>query len=408
METRIATPLGLLALISLLWLTTIAKPAMSATATHSQVSALASRLVNQVVQAKQGQVYEVVSSPQNLELLEDVWADLHKVGAWSVVRLVSDRMTRLYYQEVPTRFDAEPQASALGLYQFISGEINIDYESDPGLFDNVPPSRLTAQQQANNVSTKDMLARSIPFIEVGNGLYPSKYTAEQFGITLSQLSGLFWNGVNADPAAIQSTGELIKSSLGSGSIVHITAPNGTDVTFRSAEHTVVINDGTISAAARKKGGAALNVSLPAGDVTLVPIAGSAKGTVVFGPVYVNSTKVKGLTFHLAGGKLTSWTASSGRDVVDGYYKTGGTGKDDFTFADIGANPNIHYIEGTALNASMASGMVSLGVGNNLSIGGTNSSLFSAGGYVPDATVTIGGKTVVSGGRFVSGAHVRAP
>ncbi|MBV8204313.1 MAG: aminopeptidase, partial [Candidatus Eremiobacteraeota bacterium] len=142
---------------------------MAAT-THTQVTELANRLVTQVVQAKRGQVYEVVSSPQNLELLEDVWADLHRVGAWSVVRLVTDRMTRLYFQEVPPRFDAEPQANALGLNTFISGQINIDYESDPGLLDSVPPSRVAAQQQSSNASTKDMLARNIPFIEVGNGL----------------------------------------------------------------------------------------------------------------------------------------------------------------------------------------------------------------------------------------------
>ncbi|MBV8204038.1 MAG: aminopeptidase, partial [Candidatus Eremiobacteraeota bacterium] len=238
-----------------------------------------------------------------------------------------------------------------------------------------------------------------------NGLYPSKYTAQQYGITLAQLSDLFWNGVNADPAAIQASGESIRSSLGSGAVVHVTAPNGTDVTFRAAQQTVVINNGTISSAARKKGGAALNVSLPAGDVTFVPTAGSAKGTVVFGPVYVNSTKVTGLTLHLAAGKLSSWTASSGRGAIDGYYKAAGGGKDEFTFADIGTNPNIHFIRGSALNASMASGMVSLGVGNNLSIGGTNSALFGAGGYIPDATVTIGGKTLVSRGRLVKSANM---
>ena len=403
MEIRIARP-GLLALISLICLTISVNPAVAAT-THTQVTELANRLVTQVVQAKRGQVYEVVSSPQNLELLEDVWADLHRVGAWSVVRLVTDRMTRLYFQEVPPRFDAEPQANALGLNTFISGQINIDYESDPGLLDNVPPSRVAAQQQSSNASTKDMLARNIPFIEVGNGLYPSKYTAQQYGITLAQLSDLFWNGVNADPAAIQASGESIRSSLGSGAVVHVTAPNGTDVTFRAAQQTVVINNGTISSAARKKGGAALNVSLPAGDVTFVPTAGSAKGTVVFGPVYVNSTKVTGLTLHLAGGKLSSWTASSGRGAIDGYYKAAGSGKDEFTFADIGTNPNIHFIRGSALNASMASGMVSLGVGNNLSIGGTNSALFGAGGYIPDATVTIGGKTLVSRGRLVKSANM---
>ncbi len=383
--------------VVMLLITSLTTPVAVKAATHAQISQLSNRLINQVLKAEPGDVVEITTSPQNLELAEDLWVDLHKVGAWSIIRMHTDRMDRLFFQNVPAKFDSEPPANDLGLIRFITAQINIDYESDPSIYDNVSPSRFAANSKNNAAITKYMLAHKLPYIEVGNGLYPSRYTAQQYGISAAQLADLFWSGVNADSSAIHQAGQAIRSMLGSGSLVHITAPNGTDVSFRAAASTVVVNDGTISAAAREKGGAAINVALPAGDVNFIPEARTANGTVVFGPQYNNSTRIVGLTLHLNAGNLTSWTAASGSDVVKKYYDSSGAGRDDFSFADIGANPDLHYIANSSLFASMAGGMVTLGVGNNVSIGGSNGSAFNLGGYIPNATVTIAGKTIIRNG-----------
>jgi aminopeptidase len=375
----------------------VGTPRLAAAATSSQIEALSHRLVNQVLSAKPGDVVLVTSGPQNLELLEDLSADLRQVGAWPIISISTDRMNVLYFQRTPAKFDAQEQAGPMGLARMIAAQINIDYETDPSAFNQVPAKRFSDLSNAGAPVSKYMMAHGVPFIEVGNGLYPSKFTAQQYNVSVAQLADIFWSGVTADPANIRAHGAAIRDALRSGSTVHVTAPDGTDVTFKASPSSVLINDGTVSAAARARGGAAINVALPAGDVTFIPTPGSANGKVVFGTFYLFTTRIDKLTFKVANGKIVSSSAASGYNTFAKYYNTGGA-QNEFSFADIGANTGIHLPAGGLLSAaSMAGGMVTLGMGNNYSAGGTNTSAFSFATWVPNATVTIHDTTMVKNG-----------
>jgi hypothetical protein len=76
------------------------------------------------------------------------------------------------------------------------------------------------------------------------------------------------------------------------------------------------------------------------------------------------------------------------------------GKDAFSFVDFGMNPGVTYVAGTKMSVFMAAGMVSLGLGGDIGLGGTNGSSFNFAGTIANATVTIDGKTIIEHGGLV--------
>jgi leucyl aminopeptidase (aminopeptidase T) len=66
-----------------------------------------------------------------------------------------------------------------------------------------------------------------------------------------------------------------------------------------------MNDGSVSAGDLRRGGAALQKQLPAGDVYVRPQPESVNGTIVFGNTKFNGTTVTGLTIRFSAGRITS-------------------------------------------------------------------------------------------------------
>ena len=154
---------------------------------------------------------------------------------------------------------------------------------------------------------------------------------------------------------------------------------------------IVVSDGVISADAMKTGGAACWAGLPAGEVMLTPIPGTAEGKVVI------DRDIQGLTLTFKGGKLTSMTAKSGLEREKALYDAAGPGKESLGSVDIGMNPNVHLVPGSRMVAWMAAGVVTLWMGNNTSAGGENNVNYAMPYFLPGSTVEVDGKPLVEKG-----------
>jgi leucyl aminopeptidase (aminopeptidase T) len=235
---------------------------------------------------------------------------------------------------------------------------------------------------------------------LGNGLYPSAERAGQFDISREQLADLMYGGVNADYQTLGSTGEQVRRVLAGGKELRITNPNGTDLRVGIGGRTVLVSDGIISADDRKKGGAATTVWLPAGEVFLTPVPGTATGVLVSDADYFRGERVEGLRLEFKAGKMTSMTAKSGLEPIKAMYDAAGSGKDLVGVIDIGINPSVKPPEGKALQVWSQAGTVTVVVGNNTWAGGDNQVTFAVGGYSPNSTVTVDGKVLVQDGKLL--------
>jgi aminopeptidase len=367
-------------------------------ASPTDLEALSNRLVDQVAGVKEGDIVFISGGVRDLELLENLNTDARKLGAFPLLTLNSDRMAKKYFEEVPQKYDAQTPDLDLKLATIATVAINVDANESEGYLAGVSPARLAATGKTFEPVGDLYLKRSVRQVSVGNGLYPTDWRAKRFGMTQDELAKTFWAAVNTDYSALQASGEKAKSALATGKELHITNPNGTDLKVRTEGRPFFVSDGIISSEDVKKGGPAVLVYLPAGEVYCAPVAGTAAGKVVVSRDFYNDKEVTDLTLTFAGGKLTSLTGSGpGFADLKARYDASGDGKELFGFVDFGINPNFSVPAASKLGNWIQSGMVTVGVGNNTWTGGDNKVSYEMVNHLPGSTVTLDGKTVVENG-----------
>jgi len=359
--------------------------------------ALAQKLVTQCANIHEGYLVLVSGGVRDFELLENIAVHVRKVGAFPLVSLNSDRMWRRSFDDVPAKYDSQTPEFDLKLAGLVTAQIDVDFTEKESLLANVPPERVAAFYKALSVVNDLMRKRNVRFVNLGNELYPTRERAKLFGLSQEELSKIFWDGVNADYSKVQATGKAVKAALASGKQLHITNPNGTDLKVQIEGRPVFVSDGVISADDIQTGGAACQVWLPAGEVYLAPVPGTAEGKVVVDTQFFQGSEIPGLTLTFKAGKLTSMTAKSGLEPLKALYDAAGPGKDEFAFIDIGINPNVRLVPARRMVAYMPAGMVTVGTGRNIWAGGENNVGYSMSNFLPGSTLEVDGKVLVEKG-----------
>lgn len=357
----------------------------------------AETLVTQCAAIKTGDRVLITGRAADLELLEKVAIDVRKRGAFPLITVSDDRLARRMYEATPPAFDAQPDGLMLGLAGLVDAAIMVDATDSPSVFADVPPERMAALEGARRATEAAMLKHNVRMVALGNGLFPTEPVAKRHGVSVEELSSVFWNGVNTDYAKLQERGRAVQAKLMAGKELRITNANGTDLRMSFAARPAFVSDGVISAEDIARGGAACQVWLPAGEVFGAPVPGSAEGTVVVDRMVYRGREIKGLTLLFKAGRLTSMSARSGLEGLKAAYDAAGAGKDEFAFIDIGINPDVKVPAGSTMLSWVPAGMVSIGVGNNGWAGGENNAGFSAHFFLPGSTLTVDGATVVEKG-----------
>lgn len=363
--------------------------------------AVATSLVTASANVREGDVVLISGNPRDQQLLEDLAVQVRRQGGFPMVELATDRMTRRMVVDVPEQYDTQAPTLGLKLAEVFDVIIVLESAEDPTLLADVSPERLAARAQAGAPVQEAMMRRNVRVLNLGNGMYPSAAAADAFGMPQPDLARLFWNAVNTDPALLDAAGQRVKQVLESGTELRITATNGTDVTVQVGNRPVLISDGAISPAEEERGGAATTVWLPAGEVFLTPVPGTASGTVVFDAFEFQGTPVEGLTLTFENGRLTSMNATAGLAPVQAAYDAASAGKDEFAVIDIGLNPNVTVTADSRFRSWVAAGIVSVGIGDNVWAGGSNSTPYGLFGHIAGATVTVDGNAVVENGRLAN-------
>jgi leucyl aminopeptidase (aminopeptidase T) len=358
---------------------------------------LARTLVNQCAAIKEGEFVLISGGIKNLELLEDIAVNVRKLGAFPLLTIGSDRLNRLMYTEVPEKYDSQKPELDLKLFSFVTTVIGVDYGEKMDLLADIKPERFVARSKASEPANDLFFNRKVKFVGLGNGLYPTEERAKQLDLTLNELTDIFWEGINVDYKKLEATGKTVKGILSAGKEVRITNPNGTDIKMKIENRKVFVSDGTITKEDMNQGKGDVLIYLPAGEVVLAPVPGTAEGKIVVDRDFVQNNEITGLNLDFRAGKLTSMSAKSGIERFKALYDAGGKGKDEFGTIDFGINPNVKLKPSSKMGVWMPAGMVTFSIGNNLSAGGENNSSFGYGFFVPGSTVTVDGKVLVENG-----------
>ncbi|MFN8176349.1 MAG: aminopeptidase [bacterium] len=358
---------------------------------------LAQNIVTKVANVKEGDGVLIAGNPRDLELLEDLAVNVRKAGGFPIVMIQTDRMAKRLFEDVPEKYDSQSPDLALKLASTIPVRIDVESRDDLALFAGTSPARQAARAKAEAPVGTEELKHNVRRVFLGNELYPTPDRAKQYAMTQDQLSKIFWDGVNVDTAKLAETASAIKAKVAAGKQLTFTAPNGTDIKMQIAGRPAHASDGAISDEDLAAGGASCQAWLPAGEVYVTPVPGTASGTVVIDRVLWNGKDVTGVKLKFKNGKLTSMTAKSGLDLMKARYDAAGTGKELFGAVDIGINPAVTVPAASRLATWVAAGTVSLGFGDNQWAGGENASDFAVYGQVMGGTLKVDGTVIVEKG-----------
>src|ERR1044072_2804047 len=340
------------------------KPAVKAPPTD--LAQLAERLVNQSAGVKEGEVVLISSGVENMELLENIAVQVRKAGGFPLITVGSDKLSKRMYTDVPEKYDSQADQLDLKLAQVVNVTTDVGRSSAEGLFADADPKRLAARAKASETVVDAYVKKHVRTVEVVNVLYPQDSLAKRFEMTPEDLAKTFWGGVNVDYTDLQSRGAQVSTALSAGNEIHIKDAGGTDLKVRVQGRTYGVSDGIISAEDMKKGQAGLSVYLPAGEVYVTPVPGTAEGKVVRALDYYQGLEINNLTLTFAAGKLTSITGSGpGFEKMKAVYDAAGEGKDLFAVVDFGINPNVKLPANSKAATWVPAGTVTVGVGNNV-------------------------------------------
>ena len=341
----------------------------------------------------------ITGRAHDAELMEDLAVAVRAVGAEPMVMYSSDRLARRMFFDVPAKWDTQPDTLGVKLADVVDVVISLGNGTSEDLFEGADPKRMAARGKAGEVATQAFLKNKVRTVDIGNNLYPTSWRAERFGLSEADLSKMFWSGVNLDYAELQKRGAEVKAALAAGDEVHITHPNGTDLTVKVKGRPVIVSDGIISAE-DMQGAAAENAAyLPAGEVYTTPVAGTANGKVVNSKAFYRGKQVDNLTMEFKDGKMTSMTGSGPgfADLKAEYDAVDDARKDEFAFVDLGINPNVKLPAESAVGTWVPAGTITVGTGGNTWAGGSNTVAYGQIVSLMGATVTLDGKPIVEGG-----------
>ena len=369
--------------------------AAAPSAATPNLDAIAANVVRSM-RVGEGDVVAITGTVRDLELLEDLVTETRKAGGSPALFLTTERIVRRSYDDVPEKYDALPPQWDRIMAEEADVVFVVDAGETPDLLAHVPPARVQARGRAAAPFQAQSFKRGVRVIEVGNGLYPTSARAERFGLTRDELARHFWDGLAADPEALRRTAEQLKPILTSGKQLRLTQPNGTDLTFQLDSRTYV-NDGAISDADVKAGGADVLKYIPAGELYARVVQGSANGKVVADHYDFQGKDIPGLTIEVANGKITSITAPSGVEPLLAAYGNTKDGRENLSIVDIGLNPGIPAAPGSKVLTYVPAGMITVFFGSDVWAGGTNAAPFGITQFLSGATLAVDGKAIVENG-----------
>jgi leucyl aminopeptidase (aminopeptidase T) len=254
----------------------------------------------------------------------------------------------------------------------------------------------------------EALAWNWPWYEVARkaGLRGSRMTvgfvtegrARKWGLDRAQWEESALRASLIDPEELVKNAARLRKVLARGEKVRIRHANGTDLVVALLTVASRLHDGRPRPFAKGDSPSGMLEQIPAGTLDVVLDSKTAEGsfhanrrTNIWWNVH------SGGTLQFADGKLTSFSFGEGEDEFARQYKMGTAGKDRTSLLKFGLNPavrdvpNLETIEG---------GSVSLQIGGNQFVNGTNRSDFFSWFSLAGSEISIDGTPVVRAGKIL--------
>jgi leucyl aminopeptidase (aminopeptidase T) len=222
--------------------------------------------------------------------------------------------------------------------------------------------------------------------------------AKQWGLNQRRWEDQILRACLTDPVETAKSGRRLVRALSGGKRVRITHANGTDLEVGLAGVSPRVHDGTPHPRDKRYGPSDMLSQIPAGRVDVALDSRTAEGR-----IHANRrTNIwwrwdAGGTLEFADGKLTSYSFEQGERDFTSLYRDGTAGRDRTGVLMLGLNPAVRDVPNLE---SVERGSVSLTLGRNGHLHGSNTSTFMSWITLAGSEISVDGTPVIRGGKLL--------
>ncbi len=267
-------------------------------------------LVHYCLYLKQGETAVISSTPLAHPLIEAVYSEVLRVGAYPVVLLDLESLDELLLREGNEAQLTKLSPATIAALEQADAHLRIGASSNPRALNGVDPARIAQRRSAGYAFSQKLREREqAGTFRWSSTLYPTAGYAQDAGMSLSEFEAFVFDVCflnDHDPIARWQ--ELAKKQqrfvdwLVGHRLVHIKG-DGTDLTLSIQDRTFINSDG--------------KRNFPSGEFFTGPVEDSANGVIQFAiPASYAGRSVEGVRLVFKQGKVIEASAQQGQAFLD--------------------------------------------------------------------------------------------
>jgi leucyl aminopeptidase (aminopeptidase T) len=329
----------------------------------------------------------------NLSLAEDIADECFKKGADVLLNVYTDRFLLSYMKQLSVESLRQPSVFCRALTENSSVEIWMGNTYDPSVLKRIAPEKNAAVDEGE-AKAHWPLSKERKVKNLGVRLaMVTKPRAKTYGFNYAAWSRMMNEAAGVDYDKLAETGRRLREGLRDAKTIRVTGPGGTDLSFDVSGRTWRVSDGVISEDDIREEN--FSDEIPAGNIYVAPLEESAQGRVAFDvKTPYMGRNVNRLQWTFRDGKVVEFAGDSVAKKAREFWEKSTGDKDRIGYFAIGFNPKAKT--GYTIN-NVASGAVSIGVGGNEDLGGTNKPGYFFVDTLSGATVEADGRAIVKNG-----------
>ncbi|HAH96050.1 MAG TPA: hypothetical protein DCL69_04000 [Firmicutes bacterium] len=357
---------------------------------------LSDRIANYGLSIKPGEIVLISGGFHQQEMIEHMYAAVVNAGGRPFVTVTSDLMELVNIGALT--HDGQAQSDPFyNWLQDIKVLIKFDELVDPSLFASIETEQIDQIARENRVFDMRMDELGVRRLNVS---YPTRKKSEVQHIDFELLYDTYWNALNIDYAEIRKIGRKLRERISNAENVTITGPF-TNISFKLVNRTPWVDDGVISR--NDLAGGQFLTTLPAGQICIAPLEGSANGKVLFHSATYSGQVLSNIMMEFKDGEVISITAEkeeTAKYVRDLLFMPVDDDRRKLGVFSMGFNPAIKTPLGSSLIDHKLYGAARLVMGANDRFGGTNISAITWSFLLLGCRVELDGKVLLDQGQFI--------
>jgi leucyl aminopeptidase (aminopeptidase T) len=357
---------------------------------------LAEQVVNNCLKVTAEDNVTIFLWDHTIPLAEALASECFKKGADVLLNLYTDKYYLSYMTELSAKSLREPSIFCRALTESSTVEIWAGSPVDPNLLKAVPPEKTSACDEGEMKAHFPLSRqRKIRSLDIGLAAV-TKPRAKSYGFSYPTWKRLVSMACSVDYMDLRRTGVRLRKKLTGAETLQLTGPGGTDLTVKIGDRAWRLSDGVIDEDDLRDGHRMER--LPAGSISVAPLEDGAEGRVTFNVREPYKGRRMGrLTWTLRDGRVEEFEGDESCSKLLEEFEGAEGDKDRMSQLTIGFNPKA--TGGYNMN-SVVSGAISVGMGSNKGLGGSNETDFYLHRTLKGGTLKADGRAIVKKGKIV--------